>query len=323
MIINEEINRYLNRLSEKRIKCGVIEKMMTYGFNSISINSIHDNVMVLLQKIKDFIAWSNQFDATIKEAALENQLEYLINLAESDLIPMSAFDWLKDERACYFVWLDIQIQMFTTPNNIVGQNIYNTLQLPKICSSNKERFNVIINFFDLWWTSKNNKIAYLDNIKSRVHESLGRDPFKGLNKKDIEQIEWYYKYIKSHLGKYYPFQNATEPAPLPTPNQLALAINPLTTEETYYLIYALYDTWSPYSLSDKAIFKNALSKAYSQRKFRKKQEGKKPLNTYLKKETKDKLEQLREHYRNATLHDTLDLIIREAYEQMQRDGQRK
>lgn len=192
------------------------------------------------------------------------------------------------------------------------------MTLSTSCLNTKERLDLVISFFDLWPLNNNEKRAYLDSIKTNYQNNLELYPFKGLNKKDTEQIQWYYQYIKKHLKKHYPDQAIT----LPTSNQLAFYINPATDEETYHLIYALYDTWSPI-LGDKVRFKESLNKAYSQRKFRKKQEGKKPLNTYLKKETKDKLDQLREHYRNATLHDTLDLIIREAYDQMMGNRQRK
>lgn len=75
-------------------------------------------------------------------------------------------------------------------------------------------------------------------------------------------------------------------------SQLALTIFPISTEETYHLIYAIYDTL-PLLLEGRKLSKDKLNKAYSQRKFRKINEDKKPLNTYLTKETKVKLEKLR------------------------------
>lgn len=309
---------YLQELNDNRIRCGLIKKMVNDGAQ-INMNCIHEDTEVFLQTVKDFIAHHPQLDNNIEPAALENQLKFLIGLVNSDLIPIESFKWLKDDRACYFTWLEIQ-----TKNNIDAYatvtNIYQSMTLSTSCLNTEERFDLVISFFDLWPLSNNEKRAYLDSIKANYQNNLELYPFKGLNKKDTEQIQWYYQYIKKFLAKKYPEYNVTNI--YTTSNQLAFYINPASDEETYHLIYALYDTWN-LILGDREKFKEALSKAYSQRKFRKKQEGKKPLNTYLKKETKDKLEQLREHNRNATLHDTLDWIISEAYEQMQGNGQRK
>ena len=321
MVLIESEAFYLQELNNKRIRCALLKHMKISGFE-ININSIHDNTDAFLQKVKDFIKCCTQIDANIKHSSLKDQLKYLTSLVNNDMIPLDTFAWLKDDRACYFTWLEIQTKINIDIYSTVT-NIYQCMKLSTSCLNSKERLDLVISFFDLWLTSNNEKLAYLENIKSTYQNNLERHLFKGLNKKDSEQIQWYYQYIKNYLKKYNSNPVITLPTVQYNSNQLAFHINPTTDEETYHLIYALYDTWDFYILGDRTNFKETLSKAYSQRKFRKKQEGKKPLNTYLKKETKDKLEQLREYYRNATLHDTLDLIIREAYEQTLGNGQRK
>lgn len=301
---------YLSGLDKKRTRCGLISYMLKNNYQ-ISMSSTHDDFDLFFQKVSDFASSllhkNNPSLNTLGQKPSEDFIKNLISQVEGDLIPLSYFDWLKDDRACYYTWLNIQNYFIIEPNNNILYP-YQKMGLPTVTSSAKERFDSIVTFIDLLLTSKNDKVRYLKQIEESFSNTLELHPFKGLNKKDIEQCQWYYDYITDYYKK------SSQLAAHNKINVLALNIKPTSDEEMYHLIYALYDTW-PFLLGDRKAFKERLGKAYSQRKFRKKNEDKKPLNTYLTKETKAKLEALRTHYNNKTLHDTLDLIIRQSYEQ--------
>lgn len=311
-MINDGDRPYFFRdLDEKRTRCGFVSYMCKKNYQP-NVNSIHDNSDTFLKKVNDFA--SSLLTKTplgldsIGQKPPDDFIKSLISEVESDLIPISSFDWLKDDRACYYTWLNIQGYFNTYLNSNTIFYPYEDMGLPTITSNAKERFEYIVTYFDLWPTSKNAKIECLEYIKTNFKNTLELHPFKGLNKKDIEQCQWYYDYMTDYYKKNL------QPTDRNKVNILALNIKPISDEEIYHLIYALYDTW-PSLLGDRKTFKEKLKKAYSQRKFREKNKNKKPLNTYLTKETKDKLEKLRAHYNNKTLHDTLDVIIRQAYEQ--------
>lgn len=302
---------YLSGLDKKRTRCGLISYMLKNNY-PISISSTHDDSDTFFKKVSDFASSllhkNNPSLNTLGQKLSEDFIKNLISQVEGDLIPLSYFDWLKDDRACYYTWLNIQSYFIADPNSNNTFYPYIDMGLPTVTSSAKERFGCIVTFIDLLLTSKNDKVQYLEYIKNNFSNTLELHPFKGLNKKDIEQCQWYYGYITDYYKK------SSQLAAHNKINVLALNIKPTSDEEIYHLIYALYDTW-PSLFGDKKEFERKLSKAYSQRKFREKNKNKQPLNTYLTKETKAKLEALRTHYNNKTLHDTLDLIIRQSYEQ--------
>lgn len=232
-------------------------------------------------------------------------IKELIAFKDSKIIPKDNFDWLKKhERACYWAWSYLRL---ATPSSLGfdkpletslvythTQNIYNILSLHEKAVNNTERLNLIIEFFDKFETTKSNKLLILNKLK----ESWGRiftyiTPFKWLDDNNEEQLKWAWSYL---LKEAIP------------PN----FIQPTGRHELYLAIIASLDLWDTHEDTRK-LFTININKALSQRKFREQIKDRKPINTYLEKKTKIRLEEIAKHY-NLNITRTLEKIINEEYE---------
>ncbi|UYZ84861.1 hypothetical protein MTZ49_04655 [Entomomonas sp. E2T0] len=312
MVPNIESSSYpCAELNDIRVRRYFLLHMHQEDF-SVNINDIHDVKLFmehaynlakkLLSEYGDEIASD---EGHLKERVIKIAKQFL----NQKLIPISHFEWLKEDRSCYYTWLSIRCYSYQLPNG-TSYFPYINMGLSNQAYNSQERFDLIISFFDLWQISNSEKIQYLDRLKATWSSNLLLKPFKWLDRKNTELCDWLYDYLKKYCQECN--GSTTFQAHIfNSANKLALQINPINTDEIYHLIYALYDTLNYFAINN---LNDKLNKAYSQYKFRKKNKDKKPLNTYLTKETKAKLEKLRTHYNNRTLHDTLDLIIRQAYD---------
>ena len=216
-----------------------------------------------------------------------------------ELIDIENFEWLqKNDRACYWAWGYLRTagdQAFGyAPPAAPSPLFYERLGLAKAPSSTKERFDTIVDFFDMWNEQTSFKLETLQFIKSNwVNVFSGIKPFKWLDKDDESQCKWTIIYLqKAGIPLWF--------------------LQPVGNAELYHAIIAAYDLWQEHP-DTKKLFHIKISKAWSQKKHRDSLVGKKPLNTYLKEETKQKLDALSVHH-DKKMHEVLERIIREEYD---------
>jgi len=210
-------------------------------------------------------------------------------------IPISDFDWIeKNDRACYWLWVIVREAIFHQLNgNNDRSSPYRHFNLNPTPSNTSERYKCIVLFFDCWIANPPAKTSYLEikkNEWSRIFNAP--KPFKWLKNDDEQQCQWTW----SHLSK----------------EQISCFIHATNTEERYHAIFAAFDTWTVND-DHKKLFLIRINRAWSQKKYRDNLEGKKPLNTYLTIETKNKLDKL-SHKNRRKMHEMLEDIIIDAYD---------
>ncbi|WP_296062981.1 hypothetical protein [uncultured Amphritea sp.] len=259
-------------------------------------------------------------DALLRHLHSEETRGVFIKVMEQscreELIDISNFEWLQNnDRACFYAWGYLRTasdqalgyaqppaQSLITASGQLGyvqpasqtSTMYEQLSLANAPSSTKERFDTIVDFFDRWSEDISFKLQALWKIKfSWTHVYNGIQPFKWLNKKDEVQCEWVVEYISKVGGPF-------------------LLIQPINNVERYHGIIAGYDLWSAHP-DTKKLFAAKIAKAWSQKKHRDSRVGKKPLNTYLKEETKLKLDELSQR-NDKKIHEMLEKIICDEYD---------
>lgn len=295
-----------HELSNIRVRRQFLSYLYTNDYVP-NINITHDPV-AFMKEVMDYAD-----DRTHRKYNDKELTDWVINKAKQckeELLPDIEFNWLKNnDRACYYVWLSLREDQAKQPRNL---NYYNLLRLATVTSSSAERYNAILSFFDCWTQNTATKKEHLEDLKKAWGACLDETPFKWLNKKDAEVIEWAYSYIATFI------QDITPTRP-PEGYLFALDNKPTDTGERYQAIYAMLDILTP---SDKKILKDKINKTFSQRKFREKKKDETPLNTHMSKETKRKLDGLREYY-NKNIQQMIRQAIDQAYEQLNNDKEKE
>ncbi|PQJ38783.1 hypothetical protein BTN98_15495 [Photobacterium aquimaris] len=150
----------------------------------------------------------------------------------------------------------LSVQQQTDTNTI---DILDFFKLNKTPISTKEKKDIIIDFFDLVAVTKTDKIQILNNINNDWHDIETVDDFSWINKNNPDLCTWAINYINEYSQK----------------NNLSFfMISDVKVESDYYKFILLFD--SLICLPDtKKLFIQSIKKAYSQKKFRDKQVGKK------------------------------------------------
>lgn len=119
-----------------------------------------------------------------------------------------------------------------------------------------------------------------------------------LKQKDTEQCDWAWNYIKnSEHSRYF----TTWP--------------PINHDEKYFAIQAVFDHGSWENPDKVNLLLNSMKKAWSQKKFRDKSEGKKPYSVTMTTKTKDRLDELVLHH-ELKITDIIERLIKEEYEKV-------
>ena len=126
--------------------------LLRMGFNII-LN--YENPDECLQKINNFI--QEKFTTESIPQAI-NEIE---NYANSSILDLAIFDWLKDDIACCYAWMKIK----NTPAVNLGAtgingNLYDYFFQNKTPTSTSERYDLIIKFFDYWNNDKHIKVFF-------------------------------------------------------------------------------------------------------------------------------------------------------------------
>lgn len=243
-------------------------------------------------------------------------LEEMDAACDENVLPQSGFDWLnKDERAAFWLWAyicktpDYKIGMLPSVDAEAGKNGYQSLQLSYSPADHQERISLIFNFFD--------EIIIptppVNHLKKQALERL-KDKWKAICSKPLplkwlpdeeEAVLWAWNNLqklqleKSPVSNSYGFDFS---AP-----GLTTWFIPLSHTERCLALRAALDLWDN-APDTKRLFLLNLNKAWNQQKLRQSRTDKKALNTYLKNDTKMKLDELAAHY-GIRISDVLEKLI--------------
>ncbi|EAR4689758.1 hypothetical protein IHA60_000526 [Salmonella enterica] len=262
----------------------------------------------------------NQF---FPDKEMQNRLLAEMNAAcDENILSSDSFDWLKqDERATFWLWAyilkagDYELGIDPPANADFGKNWYQRMNLSVSPTSHQERINIIISFFD-------NIIIPtppVNHLKRQVMDRL-KDQWKAIYSKPVplkwlpdeeEAVLWAWNSLKS-LQEERNTPKGGLSFTLSTPG-MSTWFTPLSHSERNLALRAAIDLWDD-APDTKRLFLLNLNKAWNQQKLRQSRTDKKALNTYLKNETKMRLDILATHY-NMRISDVLEKLINEHYRQ--------
>ncbi|WP_426596281.1 hypothetical protein [Pectobacterium brasiliense] len=240
---------------------------------------------------------------------------------EENILSLDDFDWLsQDERATFWLWAylckagDYQLGINPPENAELGKNWYQRLNLSFSPVSHQERMNIIVMFFDMIMIRtppvNHLKKQIMENLKERWKMIYRRPlPLKWLPDEE-EAVQWawnnLYKIQQEQHGVLSGLSALTFPSGLTT------WFTPLNHSERHLALRAALDLWDD-SPDTKRLFFLNLNKAWNQQKLRQSRTDKKALNTYLKNETKEKLDFMATQS-DLRISDMLEKLINEHYQ---------
>lgn len=205
------------------------------------------------KKIKKFIYENSENNKDEKEITKELEKEIIRNrLSNEDLI------WIDKNniRLCNWLWSLINKRRTTYRFRHID---INEIYLDRNSNTNIERYNNLINSLYRLNTSKENKIEFINQLKKLwTCKIIKYTKIKDLiNEKDINQTIWAYKYIEKTYNR--------------TLSRDTININ--NDEDYYHEIICYFDSIeNPYEKNDKFT---RLKQAWSQKKYRDNNNGKK------------------------------------------------
>jgi hypothetical protein len=234
-----------------------------------------------------------------------------------NIFPLEDFAWLQqDERATFWLWGYIccvydKVLEFPLSSDVIYQpQPYHCLGLNESPSSHQERMDSIILFFDKITFSPtpvgNYKIWSLEGLKKTWKTIYSKPlPLKWLPNED-EAVLWAWNKLKQ--------RQAENGSVLPGNYRIDILtawFTPLSHDERHLALRAALDLWDN-APDSKQLFLLNLNKAWNQQKLRKSRIDKKALNTYLKNDTKTRLDLMAEQS-GLRISDLLEKLINEHY----------
>ncbi|WIG76976.1 hypothetical protein KFZ67_11710 [Photobacterium damselae] len=205
------------------------------------------------KKIKNFIYKNSENNKDEKEITKELEKEIIRNrLSNEDLI------WIDKNniRLCNWLWSLINKRRTTYRFRHID---INEIYLDRNSNTNIERYNNLINSLYRLNTSKENKIEFINQLKKLwTCKIIKYTKIKDLiNEKDINQTIWAYKYIEKTYNRTF--------------SRNTININ--NDEDYYHVIICYFDSIeNQYEKNDKFT---RLKQAWSQKKYRDNNNGKK------------------------------------------------
>ncbi|WP_242664692.1 hypothetical protein [Escherichia marmotae] len=146
----------------------------------------------------------------------------------------------------------------------------------------------------------------MENLKQKWKTVFARPlPLKWLPVNDEDTVLWAWESLKKHQsGTFDSFGNT---GPL-----LTQWFSPVSHSERVLALQAALDIWD--APDSRRLFLLNLNKAWNQQKLRKSRTDKKAINTYLKNDTKTRLDLMAEHNR-LRIGDMLEKLINEYYQE--------
>ncbi|EPY8428582.1 hypothetical protein VC636_24650 [Citrobacter freundii] len=239
---------------------------------------------------------------------------------DENILPLESFDWLEqDERATFWLWAyickagDYELGIDKPANAEFGKNWYQRMNLSVSPTSHQERINIIISFFD-------NIIIPtppVNHLKRQVMDRL-KDQWKNIYSKPAP-LKWLPNEEDAVLWAWNSLKSLQEERNAPT---IGLSLNistpgmstwftPLSHSERNLALRTAIDLWDD-APDTKRLFLLNLNKAWNQQKLRQSRTDKKALNTYLKNETKTRLDFMAERS-GVRISDMLEMLINDHY----------
>lgn len=241
-------------------------------------------------------SWGEDFET--KKSFVKDMLKSF----EDNLLPDSEFDWIDmhNDWQCCYLWVFICNIANTHMKSFLGVNLdnhsYANLKVTQNPSDTLGRYRAIIDIIDQWNTNNIEKLHFLDQLKSSYYSnSYDEELYTWLNKKDEKQCTWAFDYLRKNQ----------------TPHGF---IQPKSTSEQYYLIVSSLELLFPHP-DTKKLCLIKMKKAWSQKKHRDKQVGKKAYNIVMGVDVKEKLDRLAKHH-NRNINETLEQLVAQEFKKI-------
>lgn len=239
---------------------------------------------------------------------------------DENVLPLDIFDWLRqDERAAFWLWAflckarDDEFGIDPPPDSEYRYNWYYRLNLSISPVSHLERINIIVSLFDgiIIPTPpvRHLKVQVMEKLKDQWKIIYNKpQPLKWLpNEEDAVLWAWNsLKKAQEDRASYISRRNMDLKAP-----GLTTWFTPLNHAERHLALRAALDLWDG-APDTKRLFLLNLNKAWNQQKLRQSRTDKKALNTYLKNETKMRLDLMAERS-GLRISDMLETLINDHY----------
>ncbi len=251
----------------------------------------------------------------------QNRLMAEMNTAcDENILPAEHFDWLEhDERAAFWLWGylytvgDLTLGISSSRDARYDENWYQFLQLSKSPASHQERMQLLFNFFD-WIIIP---APPVNHLKRQVMDRL-KDQWKNIYSKPVP-LKWLPVEEEAVLWAWNSLKSLQEERNAPTGGLsfmlsspgLSTWFTPLNHSERNLALRAAIDLWDD-APDTKRLFLLNLNKAWNQQKLRQSRTDKKALNTYLKNETKMRLDFMAERS-GVRISDMLETLINDHY----------
>ncbi|WP_134018179.1 hypothetical protein [Modicisalibacter xianhensis] len=217
------------------------------------------------------------------------------------MLPNEYFDWIEtNERACCWAWGWLMLNYLSEPSsNPDGSKSHPPTtefqnSLVTFPTSPKERFYSIVYFFDTRSVNLENKKQLIEKMKAIWISVLDNPhPLKFIDPTNEQQCAWAWEYLQKHGVSMSIF-------------------HPTNNREEYLSAVASIDL-NPSHRDTKKIFLMSMKKAYDQKKYREKLTGKKPLNTFINEDSKQRLDFLAK-LRGQNINKTLEWLIDKEYD---------
>lgn len=254
---------------------------------------------------------------TEQQARLLSEME---TARDENVLPLESFDWLRqDERATFWLWAflckarDYEFGIDPPPDSEYRDNWYQRLSLSLSPVSHQERINIIVTLFDSIIIAS----PPVTHLKAQVMEKL-KDQWKTIYSKPLplkwlpdeeDAVLWawnnLHKVQKDKTGYISSLYMGLKAPGLTT------WFTPLNHAERNLALRAALDLWDD-APDTKRLFLLNLNKAWNQQKLRQSRTDKKALNTYLKNETKMRLDFMAERS-GVRISDFLEKLINDHY----------
>ena len=254
---------------------------------------------------------------TDQQAKLLSEMEMA---CDENVLPLESFDWLRqDERAAFWLWAflckarDYEFGIDPPLNAEYRENWYQRLNLSVSPVSHIERMNIIVTLFD----SIIINTPPVTKLKAQVMEKL-KDQWKIIYNKP-QPLKWLPDEEDAVLWAWNNLQKVQKDKTgyisslymgLKAPG-LTTWFTPLNHAERHLALRAALDLWDN-APDTKRLFLLNLNKAWNQQKLRQSRTDKKALNTYLKNETKMRLDFMAERS-GVRISDMLETLINDHY----------
>ncbi|EMX6282455.1 hypothetical protein AAHD08_000489 [Providencia rettgeri] len=252
-----------------------------------------------------------------------NVLIELESAYDENILPIDSFNWLKqDERAAFWLWgylckvddYKLGINPPQPPQNaIANENWYGRLNLSFSASNHHERITLIISFFDEILIANTSACYLKKQIMAKLKEQWAviysrPIPLKWLPDEE-EVVLWAWQHLQKCQQERLLPPTAVNISMIPP--GLTTWFTPLNSSERLLALRTALDLWDD-APDTKRLFLLNLNKAWNQQKLRQSRTDKKALNTYLKNETKQRLDFMAAQ-QNIRISEMLEKLINERY----------